>query len=357
MILDEFQRFKHLLNPGAVANEDEREAAELANQLFNWSRDDEQCRVLLLSATPYKAYTLAQEEAEDNHYEDFLRTVEFLDPDVPRHQSFCTNLSSYGQLMYDLSETGWETIAARKADIESHLNRVMSRTERIPATQKHDAMLGEHSLTELHLLPDELVGYTGLSHISEELGQRDIVDYWASAPYPLNFMEDYQIKQLLKSHLADCTATSTIATLLRKAQPHFLNFARIEAYQAVSFANSRLRALAMQLSQSRAWELLWVPPSLPRYQLIGPFREAANRGFTKQLIFSAWQVVPKSIATLLSFEAERRAFVGDNSTEQSLIGARERQTPLLRIAADEGRLAGMPVLGLIYPSRTLCDIG
>jgi hypothetical protein len=35
-------------------------------------------RVLLLSATPYKMFTLDQETDEDDHYPDFIRTLKFL---------------------------------------------------------------------------------------------------------------------------------------------------------------------------------------------------------------------------------------------------------------------------------------
>ena len=63
IILDEFQRFRHLLDGSDPA-------AELAQHLFN----QETARVLLLSATPYKMYTLSEEsQALDDHYADFLR--------------------------------------------------------------------------------------------------------------------------------------------------------------------------------------------------------------------------------------------------------------------------------------------
>src|SRR5207247_10942451 len=67
IILDEFQRFKHLLAG-------ESELGQLASALFEY----EDVRILLLSATPYKMYTLAAESAEDDHYEDFVRTLRFL---------------------------------------------------------------------------------------------------------------------------------------------------------------------------------------------------------------------------------------------------------------------------------------
>ena len=67
IILDEFQRFRHLLNP------DSGDAADLAHALFE-HRD---ARVLLLSATPYKPFTNS-DDGDDDHYEDFLATVRFL---------------------------------------------------------------------------------------------------------------------------------------------------------------------------------------------------------------------------------------------------------------------------------------
>ena len=71
MILDEFQRFKKLLHG-------EDEAAFLANSLMNFVDPDSgtHARVLMLSATPYKMYTLSNED--ENHYSDFIETLGFL---------------------------------------------------------------------------------------------------------------------------------------------------------------------------------------------------------------------------------------------------------------------------------------
>ena len=59
VILDEFQRFKHLLERPEAASE--REVSQLAHDLFTAER----VKVLLLSATPYKMYTLAEEREHD----------------------------------------------------------------------------------------------------------------------------------------------------------------------------------------------------------------------------------------------------------------------------------------------------
>ena len=69
VILDEFQRFRHLIDPNSGSA-----ASELAHHLFNY-RD---AKVLLLSATPYKPYTTVAGDSEDDHYRDFMTTLEFL---------------------------------------------------------------------------------------------------------------------------------------------------------------------------------------------------------------------------------------------------------------------------------------
>ena len=67
IILDEFQRFTSLLH-------DDNPGAELARALF----DHGDARLLLLSATPFKMYTLPDEAEGDDHYDNFLQTVDFL---------------------------------------------------------------------------------------------------------------------------------------------------------------------------------------------------------------------------------------------------------------------------------------
>ena len=70
VILDEFQRFRDLLDVKTGGD-----AAELADDLFNHP----DAHVLLLSATPYKPFTYAEEAgSEGGHYADFLKTLDFL---------------------------------------------------------------------------------------------------------------------------------------------------------------------------------------------------------------------------------------------------------------------------------------
>ena len=73
MIFDEFQRFRHLMDP-----EQGGESAELAEALY----DHRDARLLLLSATPYKPFTSVEESsAGEDHYKDFRQTLGFLAQD------------------------------------------------------------------------------------------------------------------------------------------------------------------------------------------------------------------------------------------------------------------------------------
>lgn len=73
VILDEFQRFRELLAKDS-------EAGELAHHLFDHATHAAgRTKVLLLSATPYKPFTYAEETAAgDDHHRDFMGVVGFL---------------------------------------------------------------------------------------------------------------------------------------------------------------------------------------------------------------------------------------------------------------------------------------
>jgi hypothetical protein len=91
----------------------------------------------------------------------------------------------------------------------------------------------------------------------------------------------------------------------------------IATERRVDRGNARLRSRLADTIDTNAWRLLWVPPALPYYQLEGPFAEPQRASFTKRLVCLSWKCVPKVIATLVSYEAERQliqSFEADPST-------------------------------------------
>ena len=100
------------------------------------------------------------------------------------------------------------------------------------------------------------------------------------------------------------------------------------------------------------WKLLWLPADLPYYEAQGAFAGTDDHPHTKQLIFSSWKVVPRSIAMLVSYVMER-LMVLEGDAEPSYSELREKHRPLLRWSEEDGRLGGMPLLALFYPCMTL----
>jgi hypothetical protein len=116
-------------------------------------------------------------------------------------------------------------------------------------------------------------------------------------------------------------------------------------------------------------KLLWVPPSLPYYDLEDAF--AGTIGFSKTLLFSSWVMVPRMVSALISYEVEKQTVANSatvDSTEDeprtyftSESKNRKRHpAPQIRFQRRfKGKgiqLANMSNFTLTYPSQTLVDI-
>ena len=348
VVLDEFQRFKDLLDA-------EHATAQLANQLFTYSDDSTDVRILLLSATPYRMYTLHHESANGDHYQDFLRTVEFLDPELQESGRLRRLLDDYRQEMYR-AESGTEALECIKKEIEQQLCRIMSRTERLRASSDTHGMLCEVPCDGMHLTAADIGDFLALDRIGREVRQPQVIEYWKSAPYLLSFMDDYRLRTESIARLEASTGED-FARLLTDSGRVFLPWGEVEAYAEVDPANARLRSLLKWIERSELWKLLWLPPSLPYYAQSGPWRKAQKLQVSKRLIFSTWTVVPKAIASMVSYDVERRIFRRFDNAIRNTPEERGKRRPLLRFAYSNERLTGMPVLGILYPSPSLVELG
>jgi hypothetical protein len=360
VVLDEFQRFKDLLDP-APANF----ASELANRLFNYVEPDtgRPTKTLLLSATPYRMFTTTDEPDAD-HYADFLSTCSFLfSGDEPRVRHL---RDRFGALRGALTSADGlahaETICA---DIASALRNVMARTERLAATPDRDGMLCERDAL-VTVEPDDLRAYMRVGDLAEAVDHHEPTEYWKAGPYLVNFMERYKLKEALDQAAAD-------GTLPQRERlgpgPGLLDWEDVEAYEAVDPQNGRLRWLLDDLKRHRAFELLWMPPSLRYYDTGSVYDSAEATAFTKRLIFSGWAVVPKVVSALTSFESERQAYATRKQNYTAEYRQRGGQRLTFRTAERGGaeprpgeshadrRAAAMTAFLLVWPSVTLADLG
>jgi hypothetical protein len=342
IILDEFQRFKHLLDGTD-------QASELAQRLFNFG----DARVLLLSATPYKMYTIAEEMENDDHFRDFLQTVSFLQANPQKTRTFKSSLDGYRDGLFALGTDGAFTLDSSRQAVERDLREVMVRTERLAASVDRNGMLRE-VVPSLPLLPDDVATYLAYAHVASTVEHGDITEYWKSAPFLFNFMDEYQLKATFTDAVMRPKPITAIRDALASCPRALLDWDDVERYRALDPANARLRHLISDVIGSGAWRLLWLPPSLPYYRLSGVFADVEAAALTKRLIFSSWQVVPKVVAAVLSYEAERQMFGPQAGVERpNSTEARERFAALLRFPRGEASGA----MTLMYPSITLADVG
>lgn len=339
VILDEFQRFRHLIDPNSGSA-----ASELAHHLFNY-RD---AKVLLLSATPYKPYTTVAGDNDDDHYRDFMTTLEFLaGGDEPALDRIRLAFRRYRQAIV----AGSAALDEAKT-LRSELLPLMSRSER-PRLQEGRDLHVRRVVSDVPTA-DDLRDYASLQRFARALEAPVSLDYWKSIPYFASFMEGYRPGERARQELESGAATTELSSSI--AELRSLSPAVLRNYAPIDYANARLRAFAGETLDRGWWKLLWVPPSMPYFvpgEVYSPFSDGS---VTKRLIFSAWSSVPTSVASLLSYEAERRMVAGSVLTENTA-DARRAVSSRLDYVLREGRASSMSTLALFWPHPTLAELG
>lgn len=350
VILDEFQRFRELMDPTT-------EAGELAHHLFGF-RDPQTgqgAKVLLLSATPFKPFTYSEEAVSgDDHHRDFKEVVKFLanghENDVTRRVSAA--LSNYRDAV--ITGAGAPDVTS---EVRDALLQVMTRTERPRSLY---AEMSEERLTRLPTPPEEdLLGYVAMKQLARHVRAPFSIEYWKSAPYFVNFMDGYKIADSVRTALADPSRTESVRSFLTRTQR--VDFDAITRLAPVGMGNSRMRALAAATVDAGWWKLLWVPPSLPYLEPGGPYAESFAASVTKRLIFSSWTATPTAVASLLSYEAER---LGSEALWHSTPEdrARESRSRRSRLAfridreSDRDRPSAMSTLAIFWPMPGLARL-
>lgn len=379
VVLDEFQRFREILHsaPG-----DRDYAAEVAHHLFDYHHADfdRRTRVLLLSATPYVMHTTRAEETagSDDHYADFLATFRFLahglpDVDVEKETAdLRADLSGMRLALLDAARDGVEPALQAADAVSRRLRKVMVRTERLAATPDRDGMLVE--LDERLPVPTpralgqymataEVARYvagSGVTVDGRRISASDVVEFWKAAPYTLSYLGAHTYKLALAlAELAGPSVEAPDVDLLEllRHSPAVLPWDAMRHYEWVDPTHEGLRRLWSDFfDDAEAHRLLWLPPSLPYYRAGGLFETEAARRLTKRLVFSAWALVPTAIATLTSYECERRLHAAATA-----VGATTHDYDDERRNAQRIRFAGdnlnMAHLALLIPSRALADLG
>lgn len=315
VIMDEFQRFKELIeiddkkckkpkNKNKKSSNDKplTEQKVLAREFLRNGK----IKVLLLSATPYKPYSTLEELCSGNnedHYSEFRNVMKFLFyKEENKWNTFNNNWKEYSEHLYEITDDAIVKLVELKNSAEESLYEVICRTER-----RNDNIIDTTKATTLKEdLTGDINSYLDFQKVMDQFGLGKFpVEYAKSAPYLMSFM-NYQVKK----EIFDTVTSNRKRSLFTDNM--YLSKKDIDNYRQLPVNNARFSSLYKEVfgeSNHGAEYLLWIPSAKPYYDAkntkVGRIYHD-NCGYTKTLVFSKWEMVPRVIAGLTSYESERR---------------------------------------------------
>lgn len=379
-ILDEFQKFPQLLK----TEDDGNEVNEVAKSIFNIP----DAKVLMLSATPFKAFSTTFDElAGESHSDEICALLGFLNQDnkfeIKKYINKRNEYFSYLKKSIHLSLDSTDIMSTRSYLHEVYRRNII-RTERdnrdsiISDVMKQEPIKVQKIDLQNFIAVDRMIlslnepnakfkeAKNGLGFLRENLPVP--LEYGKSAPFALSYLDNYQHGKLL-SEIIEKPHYYGMVERITENEEGWLNYKNIANFLPLGrngselIPNPKIRLL-IEKTLENGWKYLWIPPSASYYIPEGPYKD--SEGFSKVLVFSSWTLVPKMISTLLSYELER-VTIGNlaknekETTEQSKFKyfneKRENRYPRQLLTFSDSRdNLNMRNFIYAYPSQTLADI-
>lgn len=353
-ILDEFQRFKALLD-----SNEENEESLIAREIFS----KKQTKALLLSATPFKAISRSEDDEDGNaHAEELNYLLNFL---TLSNQEFLLDYEQHRKALQQQilqlkdASCNLESIDSdHKSAIEKLLEPYLCRTERAQISNGYENIFCSSVPDDVERIKDFSKHDIEVFKVLDQLGlalQKDhpgrsaaqLMEFYKASPWPLSFLTGYQFKKDLDANAQG----SNIRKAINRSDAAWLSRNDIQFYKVnlEKAPQAKMRALVKRLFKTNSEELLWVPPSLPHYPLQGSFEH--QQDFSKTLLFSSWAMVPRALSGLISYESERRLLLNRKGVKKAYFKD-AKHSPTIKFDAK----SSMVGWSLVYPSRTLIDI-
>jgi hypothetical protein len=310
-ILDEFQRYNNLIK---VDEEPQSPAIEVARTVFNIKG----AKVLMLSATPFKPYTNDFDALSGEvHYKEFKSVLQFLmdnkdDKFWNEYEADRKSLFGYLRHPETLEENKDKTLFL-KNKLETLYRSCFVRTEKLLASRDRDALIKHADKDKpITIQPEDINDFVALDQITVLLNKEHKaslpvpLEYVKSCPYALSFLDNYQHKEKIRTIVL---TNDKLKKMLKDTKHGWINLKDINEYKPLipakgkTLPNAKLRMLLDETVKNDGWKYLWIPPSLPYYELDGAYK--GSWGYSKTLLFSSWKMVPRMVSSLVSYEAER----------------------------------------------------
>lgn len=357
IIMDEFQNFADLLMG-------KKEGQDLAERLLDRKKGS---RLLLLSATPYKAFTSDFSLEDEKHSRQLEAVVGFLADDPDCVKRLRIHFKDYHNALVAGALKGkplWVSAALKeKESIQDLLTSVMARTERHGAGGEELSLVEERaqepwvehngaSLAEpLPGLDPEVGDLRCLKWLDKAAspGFRSFAPTVAqSIPFPLNFMSPDSYKFIKTIQRTNGKRSAVVCPDAAAERESFLLGMRDLRKSDVitTAANAKLRAFMTMLRQGQWGGHLWIPPAKPYYKSLEDASSAAAP--KKFLVFSRWKAVPQALSILASQDAERIWGTGERRPFRFIYPQSEGQ--------GHSRMTHKSTLLLFHPSLALARI-
>ena len=346
VIMDEFQRFNSLLE------QSDDEQSMLANKFFDNKRSN--TKILLLSATPYKPYSTLEElntDGNDEHYQDFMKVMDFLYATKDKMDRFKLIWHTYSAALKRTNVVDLTPLVVTKNEAEEALYGVMCRTERF-----NSGIIDDSRVCDVQVVPEDILSFAEGQYLMDCLNQENTkvrlgnlpMEYVKSSPYLLSFMDKYELKKRIASALQH-----SYVKRYGKMDTLLLSKYAINNYRPIPAANGKLKYLHDLVFGTRHEKktqlLLWVPASNPYYKAGGVFESNEARNFSKIILFSSWEMVPRMISIMMSYYSELYTL-----GELKKIEAEIRYTSPKKNRYGENRLRADGLLE--YPCQTLSGL-
>ena len=203
IILDEFQRYSDLIDQGI---DEVSPAVELARAVFDLN---DNTKVLMLSATPFKPFTTqCDEDSGENHYKEFMKVLKFLmnGKDPVFWENFESDRRKLFSLIYDTqvdTENAYlPDLKATKLRIQHRYLQGMVRTERTLVSDDKNLMVKTSQSEVIKKLSQaDIFDFIALDAVNQKIGEMgkfrsmNPVEFSKSCPYALSFLSNYSIRE------------------------------------------------------------------------------------------------------------------------------------------------------------------
>ena len=354
-ILDEFQRFKALLNA-----QNDNDESLVAREVFN---NDKGTKVLLLSATPFKALSQADDDESGNAHADELNyLLDFISrSDTKKLNEYELNRKEIQQQILSLKDESFclnSLSRENKLAVEGVLKNYIFRTERSQISKGYESVFNtvSHRDGVKYFSSDDIASFKAIDQLGLVLSEltkgrysSPVMEFYKSSPWPLSFLSGYQFKKQLDENKSNAEVKKAI----QNSKAAWLSRNKIQNYQLsmLDAPHAKTRELIEQLFSTPSEELLWVPPSLLHYPLVGSFEGQGE--FSKTLLFSSWAMVPRALSGLISYEAERRLLFKRRGVKNYYKKKEYKHKPKIVFA----KKRSIAAWSLVYPSKYLIDLG